>query len=405
MNTPPATSRFAGLSSFILRHWDGARRFQPENRQGTLGLPRAYYVASRRQVVRHLVSDEVPFIIEGLLAMGRRREARDQLENLVHLALQFGYLPATSLVEAKPSPAHPILGWMTRRYVETTNDDTAWDLVAPAIARELNFWRARRTAPMGLAFSFPPRAPRAAPPLPVSEGCFESGRRGGAARSLSVNVNMLLGIAERCLADYHRSRGDALEATRLADAAVRRADLVREWLWDEARGIFADATEPSVAVRGLSQTPNLEATIFHPVWLGGADGSQARRILSRLAEFEQPHGITAVAAASSAETRLARPALVFVTVAALRNGGQSAAATRLAGRFLSCVASNLRTTGDLWPGHDACSGNVPVGASAVLPGTMGVTAGVCLALVDMLESSPAEARPIIGGAASPAMVG
>ncbi|MCS6242729.1 MAG: hypothetical protein H2172_02560 [Opitutus sp.] len=74
--------------------------------------------------------------------------------------------------------------------------------------------------------------------------------------------------------------------------------------------------------------------------------------------------------------------LRFPTVRALQVCGRFDDAHRVAHAFISTVARNLATTGDLWEKYNADTGDIQVRNEYKMPAMMGWTAGVCAALAE-----------------------
>ncbi len=92
-----------------------------------------------------------------------------------------------------------------------------------------------------------------------------------------VGLNSLLALDAEILAGIAAELGDDAAATRLAARARRTCSLIREQLWDESRGIFANRHRDGRFV------PSLGPTSFFPLVCGAATAKQTARLVAELA--------------------------------------------------------------------------------------------------------------------------
>ena len=102
-----------------------------------------------------------------------------------------------------------------------------------------------------------------------------------ATRTLStfdLGLNCALALDAEMLAAIAATLGRADEAKDFAQAAEASRRLIRETLWDEERGLFANRQRNGGFVRSVSPTS------FYPLFCGAASEAQARRLVEHLAD-------------------------------------------------------------------------------------------------------------------------
>ncbi len=396
---------------FIAAHWDETVRHATEDRDRVIGLPRPYTVPCRRDHFQELYYWDTFYTNEGLIAQGRIELARDNVDNLLHLARRFGFVPNGNRTYYLGRSQPPHLALMVERVFAATGDRAWLARALPVLETEQVFWRERRTPDAGGLARYghhagdadlmevwqgpDPRGVREPDPgdrdgrlrlaghhhAECESGWDFSPRFGRRAMDHEpVDLNALLWASQRVIARCHARLHDDASARLWAERAEQRGQRMRERLWCGETGAFCDYD----AVRGR-RSPVVSAAMVYPVWLGLATPDEAASILALLPRLERAHGVLACEPGPRDfpcqwDAPNAWPPLQYATVQALRAAGREADARRVAGAFLDTVARNLARSGDLWEKYNAETGGLDAANEYGLPAMMGWTAGVCAAL-------------------------
>ncbi|WP_040605872.1 trehalase family glycosidase [Salisaeta longa] len=153
-----------------------------------------------------------------------------------------------------------------------------------------------------------------------------------------VGLNALLYKMEREAAQIYATLGrDSTAATWRQRAADRLAAIDR-YLWDDAAGTYRD-------YNFRTQRPNAYqfATAFYPLWVGAASAEQAQQLVQRLYQFEAPGGLLTSShiTGNQWDAPFGWAPLQLIAVEGLRRYGYTAAADRLAKKFVDLVAKEF----------------------------------------------------------------
>ncbi|MBP6716148.1 MAG: hypothetical protein KA205_04745 [Acidobacteria bacterium] len=168
-----------------------------------------------------------------------------------------------------------------------------------------------------------------------------------------VDLSALRALDAECLAHLHELAGDAGLARAYRDEHARLCALIREHLWDDARGVFADRRAD-----GCFST-RVAASNFFPLLAGAASGWQTTRALATLLDPERFWGTWIVPTIDRQDPAFRDqqywrgtiwPPTNFLIYEALRRARADEAASTLASRS---VALFLRD----WHDHQVCREN------------------------------------------------
>jgi alpha,alpha-trehalase len=202
-----------------------------------------------------------------------------------------------------------------------------------------------------------------------------------------VCLNVLLYRMEQDGAEIRRILGDpAGEKAWGALAAARKAAIDR-YLWDESAGLYLDYSFRSAGRRNY---PYL--TTFYPLWAGIASREQAARVAASLPLFEAPGGLrtSTQATGNQWDAPFGWAPLQLIAVDGLRRYGYHEHADRIARKFVSLVAKELKEHGGIVEKYDVerresdVSAGIRFGYSSNEVG-FGWTNGTVLELLDGLE--------------------
>ena len=172
------------------------------------------------------------------------------------------------------------------------------------------------------------------------------------------------------------------------ERAAIRAERMRQYLWNEERGLFLDY---DFVNERHSATASLIA--FHPLWVGLATAEEAERTLAQLPRFEREFGL-AVCEEIPGDSRYQWgfpnmwPPLVYTTVMGLAHSGYHDVAQRLAAQWLQVNIDLFAETGQLWEKIDVLTGKLPHSEYDAQP-MLGWSAGVFIGLAGYLDARTA----------------
>lgn len=411
--TTPTNDRYTALLAFIRDHWDDTKRFAPDDVGDRLGLPFPYTVPCRREIFQDLYYWDASYANEGLFAQGRVELARHNVDNMLHLINRYGFMPNGNRTFFLTRSQPPHLGFMVDRVFAHTGDLAWLEQALVGLEVEHAFWQANRLAPCGLnhyghqapdaeliaSWDNPDGRPGHTKEVPSTDadkiriaGYSYAECESGwdftprfdhrCSEFCPADLNALLYASERVIARGHELLGRHQRSAEWLKRADRRQALMRSLLWSDEIGAFGDYDY----VKNQLST-HVSAAVFYPVWLGVANASEASSTLDLLPRLERPHGI--LTCEPGPRTRVCQwdapnawAPLQYATVRALEAGGRFADARRVANAFVSTVARNLATTGDIWEKYNAETGDIQVQDEYKMPAMMGWTAGVCAALAE-----------------------
>jgi alpha,alpha-trehalase len=218
----------------------------------------------------------------------------------------------------------------------------------------------------------------------------------GTHHHAAVGLNSLLYKTEEDLALMASRLGRETELRKWRQLAARRKARMNEYLWDARAGLFYDWN----AKEGRRSDYEY-ATTFYPLWVGLASPEQARAVVRRLSDFEQPGGL----AMSREQTGVQWDApygwapIQLLAVEGLRRYGYDAEADRISRKFLSMVAEDYRNTQGIHEKYDVVRRtwkvDVKTGYEENVVG-FGWTNGVFLELLHGLREHEAPTHPPVG---------
>jgi alpha,alpha-trehalase len=157
-------------------------------------------------------------------------------------------------------------------------------------------------------------------------------------------LNSLLYKTEKDMEQISKWLGHGPDAERWAKRAEERKRLITRYLWSGERGFFTDLNFQT------RQKSSYEyATMFYPLWAGLATPEQAKAVVGKLRDFEQPGGLPMSTEATGAQWDLPYGwgNVEMLAIDGLRRYGYNADADRVSYEFLSMVAENFRRDGNI----------------------------------------------------------
>ena len=203
-----------------------------------------------------------------------------------------------------------------------------------------------------------------------------------------VCLNSLLHQMELDLATITALLGLMVESETWNRAAVARAALIGQLMWDEADGLFYDYN--FIEKRRSSYQ---FITTFYPLWSGVATQAQADRVVSKLALFERAGGLQTSTQSTGKQWDgpFGWAPTNFIAVQGMMEYGHDVDARSVAARFNAMVTRELELTGTIREKYDVVQATSNV-QSGVKFGYMinevgfGWTNAVVMEFSDLLET-------------------
>lgn len=172
-----------------------------------------------------------------------------------------------------------------------------------------------------------------------------------------VCLNSLLYLTELDIAQINSILGNETLAQQWRDRATHRQQLIDQFLWDEAAGLYFDYN-----FHTQQRYPYEFATTFYPLWVGLASKEQARRVVENLPKFEAPGGLLTSTRVTGCQwdAPFGWAPLTLIAVEGLDRYGYHVEAQRLANNFMGLVIQEFERTGTLVEKYDVinCSAKV-----------------------------------------------
>ncbi len=381
--------------------WETLTR-NPQNvtRGSLLALPKSYVVPGGR--FREIYYWDSFFTMLGLRASGRVDLIENMVENFAHLIDTYGHIPNGNRTYYLSRSQPPFFAMMVRLLDEAKPGKTVAErpLVRflPQMEKELDFWMASSRDPkLQSADHVAPMAerrvvvlkegilnryfddsdtPRAESWREDLETAKKSGRpatevyknlKAGAESGwdfssrwladgqnlttirvldiLPVDLNCLLYNLEKTIGEAYQLKGDADKATLFTRNADQRADLIRQYFWNETSGFFEDFDFKNNKPTGL----RCLAGAF-PLYFGLASKEQAASMAKVLEkEFLLPGGFVTTRSKTGQQWDFpnAWPPLQWMTVRGLEKTGNERLAAEAKKRWLALNDRVFKNTGKM----------------------------------------------------------
>ena len=411
-----SAKQIENVCEYIRNHWDESvhddrKTPPPEN---IIPLPVPHTVPCLHGFFRLFFYWDTYFTNAGLLAQGRLDLAQGNCEAMAWLIDRNGFVPNSTFRSDHNRSQPPYFSLMVREAYEISGDRDWLARMASMVKKEYQFWMTARFSPLGLnrhgehaervfllRFYNGLLHDRLGLPLDIADsGKIELSRRYLAEAETGwdfnprfeqrcpdfcpVDLNTNLWRYEKDLAFYARETGSG-DAGYYEDAAARRQELMRRYMWDESRGLFMDYDYVNMKT---GTTASLAS--FHPLWLGLANDREAGLTAAGLPLFEHAHGL---AVCEKIESPVyyqwgypnGWPPLTMTVVQSLMHSGRTDDARRIAGKYIAWATRYFESTGQLWEKFDAVTGTLAGGEYEAQP-MMGWSAGVFVKMAEIWQS-------------------
>jgi len=208
-----------------------------------------------------------------------------------------------------------------------------------------------------------------------------------------VCLNSLLYLMEAQSAEIAELLGHHKDAAKWKKKASERGGRVNRLMWDAGKGLYFDYNFVHKRVR---EYPFV--TTLYPLWVGIASRDQAERVVRNLSLFECPGGLQTSTHHSGDQwdAPFGWAPLHLIAVQALRRYGYQAEADRVSKRFLTLVLREYEKHGTLVEKYDVVRLRADVGHGILFgyrtnEAGFGWTNAVFTALFDQLRADAREA--------------
>ena len=383
---------------------DNTEEIVCEDGDNYFGLPKPYSVPTPGKTFREMYYWDSYFTNVGFLSVENVEQAKNNVENILHLIDRFGFMPNGSRTRYLYHSQPPFFSQMVKEIYEIDKDREFLARAYKAMKKEHSFWIENRSFENGLLhYGFLAEDKNLQetrkdkwkirtglePSSNIREnvgnfiGYCESGwdcnpRWGDRSFAYACpDLNALIWNLEQCLAEFASilNNGEQDAWQMLAD---KRKSLVNLLLWEKDRGVFSDR---NIETGDFGKV--FSAAAFYPLYFKMATTEQASSTVKKLYLLERAHGVVPCEEYYGDGTfQWAAPNLwpciQWMVIKGLDNYEYKEDAMRLAKKYADVVESVEKSTGQLWEKYNANTGFTDVAAEYKMPPMMGWTAGIYL---------------------------
>lgn len=391
------------LQEYIEKNLPLSIRYQPEDTQSLYALPYPYLIPSVKGMFQEMYYWDTYFANTGLMLRGDLQQAKNNIDNLLHMIDRFGFVLNGSNTYFLYNSQPPVLALMVREYYDRVPDKAWLKNAYERLKTENAFWMERRRNESGLnRYDCEPlpeawikHSSRSAiarlgfRPEGMSDG--DMGRANHAAGEsgwdftprmgwevfnyAALDLNSWLYAQEDQLAYFAGELELPEEQKRWEAARDHRAALCRQYLKGDD-GVFYDYHEIK-----KERSPLVSAVTFYPLYVGMATPEEAAAAVAVLPRVEEKYGIACVEKCDKPGNYQwghpnGWPPTQRIVVQGLLNYGYQEDAFRIANKYCDLVESCFRQTGHLWEKYNVVKGNADVVDEYQMPTMLGWTFGV-----------------------------
>jgi alpha,alpha-trehalase len=392
------------VKEYIQRSWDNTVRTTSGGEETLISLPHPYTVPCADGAFQELYYWDTYFTNRGLLLSGREELVLSNLKNFAYLINTYGFIPNGNRTYYLNRSQPPFFGMMLADYYRATGDKAFLREGYQALCKEYTFWMTRRLSPNGLnCYSADARDDEYGPYVGLYAGrtgiflegdvktCgthvmaeAESGwdfnpRFHSRCHDYNpVDLNSLLWFDETFLGECERTLGIGDGESWDRKAYDRKEKMIS--LMRDGDGVFYDYCYAD-DVRG----DVVSCAAFYPAAVGMIEDDRGMDILLR--ELELAHGLQATGHVEGNfqwGEKNGWAALQLMAYEALAHVGRAEDAERIARKYVSMVESTFEETGRLWEKYNIVTGDHRALSEYGTPEMLGWSAGVYMALSDVL---------------------
>lgn len=335
---------------YIEEYWPKLQRYNPEDKDSLIGLPKPYLVPACEQGrefdFNELYYWDSYFMVQGMLDAEHQELVLGILENLVSLYNRYKIIPNASRTYLMGRSQPPLLTSFIWDVYEAYDMDTDWlgAMLEVAESEYHTVWMGTakpnwRQVHKGLSRYYDINMLH---DLAEAESGWDMTPRYGrkALNYLPVDLNALLYKYEADFARYYRLIEDEAAADRWENAAAERATMMNSLMWSNTRGMYYDYNYDKKRRGNVSSL-----AAFFPMWAGMVDEKRAAQLVRSLRRFEERGGLSTTDAQTinqvkpgALPTQWAHPngwaPLQFIVIEGLQKYGYHTDAHRIATKWL-----------------------------------------------------------------------
>ena len=391
------------VKQYIEKNLPLSIRYQEQDSESLYALPYPYLIPSVKGMFQEMYYWDTYFANTGLMLMGDLKQAKNNIDDLLHMIDRFGFVLNGSNTYFLYNSQPPVLALMVREYYDRS-PDRAWLAGAYALLKKENaFWMERRKNESGLnrydceplpeawvkhsgksaigRLGFRPEGMDDAAMARANHAAGESGwdftpRMGWEVFNYAaLDLNSWLYAQEDQLAYFAAELELPQEQKHWQAARDRRAALCRQYLQGED-GVFYDYHEIRRERSGL-----VSAATFYPLYVGMATREEAAAAVAVLPRIEEAYGVACVERCDKPGNYQwghpnGWPPTQRIVVDGLLRYGYQEDARRIANKYCDLVESCFAQTGHLWEKYNVVKGNAEVVDEYEMPTMLGWTFGV-----------------------------
>ncbi len=386
-------------------------RYQPEDTESLYRLPYPYLIPSVKGMFQEMYYWDTYFANTALMMLGNLEQARNNIDNLLHMIDRFGFVLNGSNTYFLYNSQPPVLALMVREYYDRTQDKQWLAGAYERLKKENTFWMERRRNESGLnrydceplpeawvkhssksaigRLGFRPEGMSDDDMARANHAAGESGwdftpRMGWEVYNYAaVDLNSWLYAQEDQLCYFAGQLGLPEEQAHWQAARDRRAMLCRTFLKGED-GVFYDYNE-----RTRERSTMVSAAAFYPLYVGMATEEEAAAAVKVLCRVEEPYGVACTEQNDKPGNYQwghpnGWPPTQRIIADGLLRYGYREDALRIAQKYVDLVESCFAETGHLWEKYNVVKGNAEVVDEYEMPTMLGWTFGVYYHFCQML---------------------
>lgn len=405
------------LKKYITENFDKTVRYNPEDNDTLIGLPKPYNVPSIDGYFQEMYYWDTYFLNRGLLLLGNVEQAKNNVENMFFLIEKFGFMPNGSRTFYKHNSQPPFLSMMVDDIYEYEKDKEWLNKAYNVLLKEYDFWSTQRTTKVGLA-QYTGNTKMA-----IEEGMYEGfidriGLRpeGKTDAQLScqyvaicesgwdinprfdfhvedfveVELNSLLYKFEINMAKFCVELGSGDE-DKWQEKAQRRKELMTKYMLND--GIFFDYDFTNDVI-----SDKFTCASLYPMFVGMLDEEQAQILVKNFCRLETEFGVAVTEMMYDSDKYHYQwqypngwAPMQSIAINAFLNYGYKQDAKRVADKYVKLVEKNFEKTNNLWEKYNVVTGGIDVEDEsserhAIMPPMMGWTAGVYLEALEVSQN-------------------
>ncbi len=374
-----------------------------------IGLPYPYTVPCAEHCFNELYYWDTYFTNKALFAIGLAEQAKNNIKNILYLIDRFGYMPNGNRTFFLKRSQPPYAALMVDDVYKASGDLSFLKTAFVTLKKEYEFWMTKRVSENGLnrygceedgescaAFyngivvdrigkderREPQEAGRHYFAEAESGWDFNPRFNGYCADYNPVDLNGNLYMYEKLFAEYEVLLGEG-DGKAWTEKAQKRAEKMNALLWDGAEGAYKDY---NYVTRKLSDI--VSAASFQPYFAGLATEQQKDGLLNLLQTLESEWGIFTTAKTDK-KYQWAYPNIwapcQYIAVEGLRRYGYEKVSKRIAQKYVALIEKNFAAHEKLFEKYNGITGDIDAISEYDTPEMLGWTAGVFMALCNMIN--------------------